>query len=69
MPSININNRQAYTAQIAFYETEPLNEKVSDYVKKGGKYQTSTSLEEVKKNWKPEDMLPKMYLDREVTGK
>lgn len=31
------------------------------------KYQKSTDLEELEKNWRPEDMLPKMYLDREIT--
>jgi hypothetical protein len=30
-----------------------------------GKYQTTTSQEELMRAWKPSDMLPKMYLDRE----
>ncbi|MBI3305137.1 deoxycytidine triphosphate deaminase [Candidatus Parcubacteria bacterium] len=30
-----------------------------------GKYQRGTTLEEVKAAWRPEDMLPRMYLDRE----
>lgn len=52
-------------AQITFYQTEPVS-KETDY-STGGKYQTSANIEELKKNWKPEDMLPKMWKDREVT--
>ncbi len=54
-------------AQITFYETEPI-AKETDY-SAGGKYQTSANIEELKKNWKPEDMLPKMWKDREVVEK
>lgn len=32
-----------------------------------GKYQGSQSVEELCQNWTPTDMLPKMYLDREIT--
>ena len=31
-----------------------------------GKYQTLSDFNELKSNWKPSDMLPKMYLDREI---
>ena len=51
-------------AQILFYETEQLEQK-DDYTE-SGKYQTSSSIEELKKSWKPEDMLPKMWKDREI---
>lgn len=50
-------------AQMVFYEVEPL---ASDYVAEGGKYQMSRELDEVKKSWKPEMMVPKMHLDWEV---
>jgi len=50
-------------AQIIFFETGPtLN---TDYTQKG-KYQTSTNINELKKNWKPQSMLPKLYLDPDI---
>lgn len=52
-------------AQIVFYEVEPL-KNAPDYVGEGGKYQRSGELEEVKKNWRPEMMVPQMHLDWEV---
>lgn len=51
--------------QIVFYEVEPLNE-APDYVQEGGKYQCSQSLDELKKQWHPEMMIPRMHLDWEV---
>ncbi|HVU80317.1 MAG TPA: FAD-dependent thymidylate synthase, partial [Candidatus Paceibacterota bacterium] len=50
-------------AQIIFFETGPILEK--DYTK-GGKYQVSQDLEEVKRGWTPEQMLPRLYLDRDI---
>ncbi|MEK7176869.1 MAG: hypothetical protein AAB719_01025 [Patescibacteria group bacterium] len=50
-------------AQIIFFETGPILK--NDYTKKG-KYQASENLKEMKKNWKPESMLPKLYRDREI---
>ncbi len=52
-------------AQIKFYETEPLEAENDDYAFKG-KYQSSANLEDLKKNWTPDDMLPKMWKDKEV---
>jgi dCTP deaminase len=52
-------------AQIIFFETGPILKKEKDY-SLDGKYQTAKSIAELKKSWKPEQMLPKMYLDREV---
>lgn len=49
--------------QLVFFETGPILE--NNYVKKG-KYQSSDSLAEVKKGWKPELMLPRLYLDRDI---
>lgn len=50
-------------AQIAFFEVDPtLNSDYSD----NGKYQASKNIIKTKKDWKPEDMLPKMWKDREV---
>lgn len=50
--------------QIEFFETEPIMLE-DDYVS-NGKYQSSRDLDEMKKSWKPEDMLPKQWLDWEV---
>ena len=47
-------------AQIVFFETGPILNK--DYSKKG-KYQTSSDLEKIKKEWTPEMMLPGLWKD------
>lgn len=69
------NNSRHYTiplvvgrrvAQIIFFETGPINAK--DYTAKG-KYQTTTDMTKLKKNWKPEMMLPRLYLDRDIRRK
>lgn len=52
-------------AQMVFYEVAPL-ERKNDYVGEGGKYQKSQDIEELKRSWAPEMMLPKMHLDWEV---
>lgn len=66
------NNSKYYTiplvvgrriAQIAFFEVDPILNK--DYTG-NGKYQETKELVKIKKNWKPEQMLPKMWKDREV---
>lgn len=56
-------------AQIVFFEVEPLEEKgnAGAYGKKDdSKYQSSANLKKIKKEWKPADMLPKMWKDRDV---
>jgi len=50
-------------AQIVFFETGPIAKK--DYAAIG-KYQTTTDLKKIKKEWKPEDMLPRLYNDRDI---
>ncbi|MFW0871248.1 MAG: dCTP deaminase domain-containing protein [Patescibacteria group bacterium] len=50
-------------AQIVFLETGEILD--TDY-SKSGKYQTSNDLAVLKKQWKPEDMLPKAYKDRDI---
>lgn len=50
-------------AQIIFFETGPILK--SDYTKTG-KYQSSTDIKRMKKDWKPESMLPKLYNDRDI---
>ena len=50
-------------AQIAFFEVEPLEK---DYVISGGKYQHSQDLDELRRSWSPEAMLPRMDRDFEV---
>jgi dCTP deaminase len=52
-------------AQILFMDTEGIINESSSY-NESGKYQKSTDLEVMKKEWSPYDMLPKMYLDREI---
>jgi dCTP deaminase len=52
--------------QLVFFETGPILN--NDYTKTG-KYQTSNNLSEIKKNWKPESMLPKVYTDRDIKKK
>lgn len=53
-------------AQIIFFETGPILK--SDYTK-AGKYQTVTDIKKLKKVWKPTDMLPKLYQDRDIKKK
>lgn len=50
--------------QILFHQVEPVADK--DTYDKTGKYQAGATLAELRANWKPEDMLPKMWLDREA---
>lgn len=50
-------------AQILFFKTEDCGNFIYNKV---GKYQTEHDFDLLKKNWKPNDMLPKMYKDREV---
>lgn len=48
-------------AQIIFFDTDgTLN---GNSYEKTGRYQTESDLESIKKNWKPSDMLPKLYKD------
>lgn len=53
-------------AQIVFYE---VGQTLDPDYSLTGKYQTSQDLEDLQKNWKAEDMLPKMWKDRELTSK
>ncbi|MFQ5540695.1 MAG: hypothetical protein ACE5F4_00360 [Candidatus Paceibacteria bacterium] len=53
-------------AQIVFFETGPIQKK--DYAAKG-KYQTTTDLKKIKKEWRPEMMLPKLWKDRDIKKK
>lgn len=50
-------------AQMVFYETGPVD---GEYKKLSGKYQTgsSTNVENLIRDWRPEQMLPKAYKDR-----
>ncbi len=50
-------------AQIIFFETGPII--ATDYAQTG-KYQTSQSLKDLKKSWKPEMMLPRLFTDRDI---
>jgi len=53
-------------AQIVFYETGPILEK--DYSARG-KYQTSDDMRTLKKMWKPDMMLPRLWADRDIKKK
>ncbi len=53
-------------AQIIFFETGPIEK--SGY-EKSGKYQTSASMKDLKKQWSPQMMLPRLYLDRDIKKK
>lgn len=69
------NNSMHYTiplvvgrriAQIIFFETGPI--KGADY-SQTGKYNPADNLKDLKKLWKPEMMLPKLYTDRDIKKK
>ena len=49
--------------QIIFFETGPILK--NDY-SKTGKYQSHHNLKKMVKEWKPESMLPRLYLDRDI---
>jgi dCTP deaminase len=53
-------------AQIIFFETGPI---LASGYEKTGKYQTSNKVSELKRKWKPEQMLPKLYMDRDIKKK
>jgi dCTP deaminase len=55
-------------AQIIFFETGEIISKENNYAKLG-KYQTSDDIKILKKDWKPESMLPKVYKDRDIKVK
>lgn len=52
-------------AQIIFFETGPIISRAKDYGA-AGKYQAGGDLEQIKSSWRPEMMLPRLHLDREV---
>jgi dCTP deaminase len=52
-------------AQIVFFDTEGI---CTASYEQTGKYQMSTTdVTELMKRWTPDDMLPKMYKDKEIT--
>lgn len=52
-------------AQIIFFETGEI--LGNDYTQiKSSKYHTESNINKMKKNWKPEMMLPKLYKDRDI---
>ena len=52
-------------AQIVFFETGPIEE--SDYASKG-KYQSATTVAQLKKEWEPIMMLPRLDIDRDIAS-
>jgi dCTP deaminase len=68
------NNSRFYTiplvvgrriAQIVFFETGEILNSENNYTS-AGKYQSTESLSLLKKSWKPESMLPRLYKEREI---
>lgn len=53
-------------AQIVFFYTGPLLDSNQQYEHKGS-YQSDSLLEEVKSNWHPSMMLPRLHTDRDIT--
>ena len=53
-------------AQIVFFETGPI---IADGYFINGKYQTNEPVATLKKKWKPDMMLPRLYLDRDIRRK
>lgn len=53
-------------AQIIFFETGPIEEK--DYAS-SGKYASSTDVKKLAKEWKPDQMLPKLWGDKDIKKK
>jgi len=51
--------------QIAFFEVEPIVNSGRDY-SSTGKYQSGEDLEKLMSKWTPEQMLPRMFMDRET---
>jgi len=52
-------------AQIVFFDTEGTID--GHGYEKTGKYQSDTTLEELVTKWQPSNMLPRLYMDRELT--
>lgn len=53
-------------AQLVFFETGPI--AGNDYTVRG-KYQVTTDMKKLKKEWKPEMMLPRLWNDRDIKKK
>jgi dCTP deaminase len=52
-------------AQLVFFETGPIINVRENYAN-SGKYSSSEDLKILVKKWKPQDMIPKLYLDRDI---
>ena len=54
-------------AQIVFFDTDGVleGEGGTNSYSRAGKYQSSSDMAAITRNWQPSDMLPKMYCDRE----
>lgn len=50
-------------SQIVFYQVDPVK---SSYAREAGKYQVADEIEELKRSWSPEAMLPRLYQDYEL---
>jgi dCTP deaminase len=52
-------------AQLIFYQVDPLNE-TETYAQEAGKYQTTDDVKEMIRKWTPDDMIPKLWLDKDI---
>ena len=50
-------------AQLVFWEIDPLD---ASYAAEAGKYQTTDDMEELKAQWGPEQMVPRLYKDKDL---
>jgi len=53
-------------AQIIFFDTDGTLTRGQGSYERSGKYQKTDDMRQLKRNWKPYDMLPRMYEDREI---
>ena len=53
-------------AQITFSKVAEIENNHSYEQKSDSKYQTETDLEKLQEQWSPEQMIPRMWLDREI---
>ncbi len=51
-------------AQLIFYQVDPLEGQT--YAQEDGKYQTTDDVEHMIATWKPDDMIPKLFRDRDI---
>lgn len=51
-------------AQVIFYKVDPVSK--GTYAKENGKYQSTDDIEKMINEWTPDNMVPKLYLDKDI---